>query len=65
VSLTDLSGYGRADLTVGVEGEDAGDGILMYLPSNSTGLGYTQTLVLSRSALGTPAGARLGQALTP
>ncbi|MEU6063157.1 MULTISPECIES: FG-GAP-like repeat-containing protein [Streptomyces] len=65
VSLTDLSGYGRADLTFGVEGEDAGDGILMYLPSNSTGLGYTQTLVLSRSVLGTPAGARLGQTLTP
>ncbi|MFJ8197712.1 FG-GAP-like repeat-containing protein [Streptomyces sp. NPDC096152] len=65
VSLTDLSGYGRADLTFGVEGENSGDGILMYLPSNSSGLGYTQTAVLGRSALGTPAGARVGQTLTP
>ncbi|WP_333776297.1 FG-GAP-like repeat-containing protein [Streptomyces sp. IBSBF 3136] len=65
VSLTDLSGYGRADLTLGVAGEDGGDGILMYLPSNSTGLGYAQTSVLSRMTLGTPAAAALGTALTP
>ncbi|MFI6015391.1 FG-GAP-like repeat-containing protein [Streptomyces sp. NPDC051243] len=65
VSLTDLSGYGRADLTFGAEGEDAGDGILMYLPSNSTGLGFTTMAVHTRTALGTPAGARLGRTLTP
>ncbi|KUN85882.1 hypothetical protein AQJ66_13110 [Streptomyces bungoensis] len=65
VSLTDLSGWGRADLTFGVAGEDSGDGILMYLPSNSSGLGYSQTTVLSKSTLGTPAGARLGTTLTP
>jgi len=65
VSLTDLSGYGRADLTFGVEGEDAGDGILMYVPSNSTGLGLTSTAILSKSQLGTPTGAHLGQTLTP
>ncbi|MEV6052677.1 FG-GAP-like repeat-containing protein [Streptomyces sp. NPDC052107] len=65
VSLTDLSGYGRADLTFGVGGEDGGDGILMYLPSNSTGLGYSQTAVLSKSALGTPTDAALGTNLTP
>jgi hypothetical protein len=65
VSLTDLSGYGRADLTFGVGGEDGGDGILMYLPSNSTGLGYSQTVVLSKSALGTPTDAALGTNLTP
>ncbi|MEU9476345.1 FG-GAP-like repeat-containing protein [Streptomyces sp. NPDC048191] len=65
VSLTDLSGYGRADLTFGVGGEDGGDGILMYLPSNSTGLGYSQTAILSKSALGTPTDAALGTSLTP
>jgi hypothetical protein len=65
VSLTDLSGYGRADLTFGVDNEDGGDGILMYLPSNSTGLGYTQTVILSKTTLGTPTGARLGGTLTP
>ncbi|GEC07885.1 hypothetical protein SSP24_55400 [Streptomyces spinoverrucosus] len=65
VSLTDLSGYGRADLTFGAEGEDAANGIVMYLPSNSTGLGYTQTAVYSRVTLGTPAAGRLGGTLTP
>jgi hypothetical protein len=65
VSLTDLSGYGRADLTFGVAGEDGGDGILMYLPSNSTGLGYAQTLVFSKSNLGTPTDAALGTNLAP
>ncbi|MGW3725103.1 FG-GAP-like repeat-containing protein [Streptomyces sp. NPDC000851] len=65
VSLTDLSGYGRADLTFGASGEDGGDGILMYLPSNSTGLGYAQTVILSKTALGTPTDGMLGQTLTP
>uniref|UniRef100_UPI0004C70831 N-acetylmuramoyl-L-alanine amidase n=1 Tax=Streptomyces cellulosae TaxID=1968 RepID=UPI0004C70831 len=65
VSLSDLSGYGRADLTFGVENEDGGDGILMYLPSNSTGLGYSQTVILSKTTLGTPTDAHLGQTLTP
>ncbi|MFD7403969.1 FG-GAP-like repeat-containing protein [Streptomyces sp. NPDC059866] len=65
VSLTDLSGYGRADLTFGASGEDGGDGILMHLPSNSTGLGYTQTVIFSKSALGTPTDGMLGQTLTP
>nr|WP_247197813.1 FG-GAP-like repeat-containing protein [Streptomyces sp. GESEQ-35] len=65
VSLTDLSGFGRADLTFGVMGEDAGDGILMYTPSNSAGLGYSSTAVFSKSALGTPTGGRLGQTMAP
>ncbi|GKQ40931.1 hypothetical protein ALMP_74500 [Streptomyces sp. A012304] len=65
VTLADLSGYGRADLTFGVEGEDTGNGLLMYVPSGSTGIGYAQTLSLTRTALGTPAAARLGQTLTP
>ncbi|MEU8752596.1 N-acetylmuramoyl-L-alanine amidase [Streptomyces chartreusis] len=65
VSLTDLSGYGRADLTLGAEGEDGTDGIVMYLPSNSTGLGYTQAVIHSKTALGTPTDAHLGQTLTP
>lgn len=65
VTLTDLSGYGRADLTFGAEGEDAGNGLLTYVPSGSTGLDYAHTLALSRTSLGTPAAARLGQLLTP
>ncbi|MFF4091371.1 FG-GAP-like repeat-containing protein [Streptomyces nigra] len=65
VSLTDFSGYGRADLVVGVEGEDAGNGIVMYVPSGSAGLGFGSTAILSRTPLGTPSGAHLGQTLTP
>ncbi|MFE4821230.1 FG-GAP repeat protein [Streptomyces sp. NPDC056704] len=65
VSLTDLTGYGRTDLTVGTEGEDAGDGVLLHVPSGSTGLGLSQAKVYGRAQLGTPTGAHLGQPLTP
>ncbi|MDN3024456.1 N-acetylmuramoyl-L-alanine amidase [Streptomyces sp. S.PB5] len=65
VSLSDLSGYGRADLTFGADNEDTGDGILLHLPSNSTGLGYADAVIYSKTALGTPTDARLGQVLTP
>ncbi|WLW52697.1 N-acetylmuramoyl-L-alanine amidase [Streptomyces sp. YU58] len=65
VSLTDLSGYGRADLTFGADGEDGTDGILLYLPSNSTGPGYGDSVIYSKTTLGTPTDGRLGQTLTP
>ncbi|MER6349069.1 FG-GAP-like repeat-containing protein [Streptomyces sp. NPDC001595] len=65
VTLSDLSGYGRADLTFGADGEDGTDGILLHLPSNSTGLGYSQAVIYSKTTLGTPTDARLGQTLTP
>nr|WP_307026766.1 FG-GAP-like repeat-containing protein [Streptomyces canus] len=65
VSLTDLSGYGRADLTFGADNEDAGDGILLHLPSNSRGLGYADAVIYSRTTLATPTDARLGQVLAP
>ncbi|MFE9173800.1 FG-GAP-like repeat-containing protein [Streptomyces kebangsaanensis] len=65
VSLTDLSGHGRAGLVIGSEGEDAGDGLLLYTPVHSTGFGLARTVALRGTALGTPAGARLGQALSP
>lgn len=65
VALADLSGYGRADLTFGADGEDGTDGILLHLPSNSTGLGYTDTVIYSKTTLGTPTDGRLGQTLTP
>ncbi|PAZ16174.1 hypothetical protein CLM62_09740 [Streptomyces sp. SA15] len=65
VSLSDLSGYGRADLTFGADGEDGTDGILLHLPSNSTGLGYADSVIYSKTTLGTPTDGRLGQTLTP
>ncbi|MGA5136027.1 hypothetical protein [Streptomyces azureus] len=35
------------------------------LPSNSTGLGYADSVISGKSTLGTPTDARLGQTLTP
>ncbi|MGW3658062.1 FG-GAP and VCBS repeat-containing protein [Streptomyces sp. NPDC005151] len=60
VSLTDLSGYGRADLIIGAEGEDAGNGTLLYIPSNSTGLGVSTSVYYGRTQLGTATGVHLG-----
>ncbi|MER7490678.1 FG-GAP-like repeat-containing protein [Streptomyces sp. NPDC126497] len=65
VSLTDLSGYGRADLTVGAEGEDTSDGVLLYVPSNSSGLGYGDSYAFGKGTLGLAADLRLGRTLTP
>jgi hypothetical protein len=63
VALTDLSGYGRADLVLGAAGEDSGDGYLIHVPANSTGLGLTTSHGITRAVLGTPAGARVGTTL--
>ncbi|MGP3982069.1 FG-GAP-like repeat-containing protein [Streptomyces sp. KR80] len=65
VVLHDLSGWGRADLAIGVEGEDAGDGVILQLDSGSSGVSTSTGVYYSRSNLGTPAGARLGQTQTP
>ncbi|MFF3344426.1 FG-GAP-like repeat-containing protein [Streptomyces sp. NPDC002779] len=65
VTLTDLSGYGRADLTVGANGEDGTDGVLLHIPSNSTGIGYGDSLIYSKTTLGTPTDGGLGQVLAP
>ncbi|MEU5165426.1 MULTISPECIES: N-acetylmuramoyl-L-alanine amidase [Streptomyces] len=65
VSLTDLSGWGRADLTVGVDGEDTGNGVLLHMPSGSAGISVGASFYLSRTVLGTESGGRLGHSLTP
>ncbi|MBC2901427.1 FG-GAP-like repeat-containing protein [Streptomyces cupreus] len=65
VSLADLSGYGRADLTIGADGEDGTDGILLHIPSNSTGIGYGDSVIYSKTTLGTPTDGGLGAVLAP
>ncbi|RVU18277.1 hypothetical protein EOT10_32385 [Streptomyces antnestii] len=65
VSLADLSGYGRADLVIGAAGEDTGNGTLLYVPSNSTGLGLSTSKYIGQTQLGTPAAAGLGTTLAP
>ncbi|MFI5657282.1 N-acetylmuramoyl-L-alanine amidase [Streptomyces sp. NPDC051684] len=65
VALTDLSGYGRTDLVLGSAGENTGEGMLTYVPSNSGGLGLSSTSNLTKAKLGTPATGRLGTNLAP
>ncbi|KUO21686.1 FG-GAP-like repeat-containing protein [Streptomyces dysideae] len=65
VVLQDLSGWGRADLAIGVEGEDTYDGVILQLDSGSSGIDTSGGVYYNRGALGTPVDARLGQTLTP
>lgn len=65
VVLQDLSGWGRADLAIGAEGENAYDGTILQLDSGSSGVDTTNGVYYGRAVLGTPAGAYMGQALTP
>ncbi|MGV9879458.1 FG-GAP-like repeat-containing protein [Streptomyces sp. NPDC003006] len=65
VTLADLSGSGHADLAIGVDGEDAGDGTILQLDSGGSGVPGSSGVYYGRTTLGTPAGARLGQTLTP
>ncbi len=65
VLLADQSGFGRADLAIGTEGEDAGNGSVAYLGSGSSGVDVSGAVVMGRGTLGAPAGAQLGQTLTP
>ncbi|MFI5553474.1 FG-GAP-like repeat-containing protein [Streptomyces sp. NPDC051738] len=65
VVLQDLSGWGRADLAIGVEGEDAYNGVILQLDSGNSGIDTSGGVYYGKSALGTPTGAHLGQTLTP
>ncbi|WP_405798217.1 FG-GAP-like repeat-containing protein [Streptomyces sp. NBC_01506] len=66
VSLTDLSGYSRADLAIGADGEDANNGTILQLDNSSTsGIVPSSGLYYGTTALGAPAGLRIGQVLTP
>ncbi|MGR8008757.1 FG-GAP-like repeat-containing protein [Streptomyces hypolithicus] len=66
VSLTDLSGYGRADLAIGADGEDSGNGTVLQLDNSSTSSVVTSSGVYyGTTALGTPAAAAVGKVLNP
>ncbi|GHH76940.1 hypothetical protein GCM10018793_24010 [Streptomyces sulfonofaciens] len=65
VLLADLSGYGRTDLAIGAEGEDAGNGVVAALGSGSAGIDVAGADLMGRGTLGAPAGAHLGQTLAP
>ncbi|MFD7707449.1 FG-GAP-like repeat-containing protein [Streptomyces sp. NPDC059786] len=65
VSLTDVTGDGYAELTVGTEGEDAGNGTLLYVPVASGAVLPAGSKYYGVTQLGTATGARLGGLLTP
>ncbi|MEU6761410.1 FG-GAP-like repeat-containing protein [Streptomyces sp. NPDC046853] len=65
VVLTDLSGYGRADLAIGVDGEDEGNGTILQLDTTASGVSTTTGTYYGRTQLGTPTAAHLGESLTP
>ncbi|GGZ57123.1 hypothetical protein GCM10010344_23930 [Streptomyces bluensis] len=65
VSLTDLTGDGYADLTIGTEGEDTGNGTLLWVPVQDGTVTTTKSTYYGLTQLGTSTGARLGQVLTP
>ncbi len=56
VVLKDLSGWGRADLALGAEGENAYDGTVLQLDSGSSGISTDGHVYYWRSTLGTPRG---------
>ncbi|MEU9750862.1 FG-GAP-like repeat-containing protein [Streptomyces niveus] len=66
VSLTDLSGYSRADVAIGADGEDSDNGTILQLDNSSTsGIVTSSGLYYGTTALGAPAGIRIGRTLTP
>ncbi|MER6105318.1 FG-GAP-like repeat-containing protein [Streptomyces sp. NPDC001832] len=66
VSLTDLSGYSRADIAIGADGEDTNNGTVLQLDNTSTsGIKPDTGLYYGVSALGSPTGIRIGLTLAP
>ncbi|MGW5198063.1 hypothetical protein [Streptomyces spiralis] len=63
--FVELSGHERAGLAFGADGEDTGDGLLLYTPDRIIGFGLADTIAPHTVALGTPTGAHLGHTLTP
>ncbi|MBT2489971.1 FG-GAP repeat protein [Streptomyces sp. ISL-96] len=66
VSLTDLSGYTRADLAIGADGEDTNNGTVLQLDNSSTsGVVNSSGIYYGRTSLGAPAGVNIGKVLNP
>ncbi|WOX22533.1 FG-GAP-like repeat-containing protein [Streptomyces solicathayae] len=60
VTLKDLSGYVRADLAIGADGEDANNGTIVQIDNGSAGVARASGLYYGMTQLGTVAGARIG-----
>lgn len=64
-SLTDVTGDGYADLLTGTEGEDTGNGTILYVPAADGAPAPTKSSYYGLTQLATSTGGRLGQLLTP
>ncbi|WP_343242509.1 MULTISPECIES: FG-GAP-like repeat-containing protein [unclassified Streptomyces] len=65
VSLADLRGNAWADLVIGAEGENTGDGTVLHIETTTSGINPASGTYFGSSALGLAAAAHAGQALAP
>ncbi|WP_399932284.1 FG-GAP-like repeat-containing protein [Streptomyces kanamyceticus] len=65
VSLADLRGNAWADLSIGAEGENTGDGTILYLETTASGVNSANGVYFGSSVLGLATAAHAGQVLTP
>ncbi|ORT59516.1 hypothetical protein BKD26_11355 [Streptomyces sp. CB03238] len=66
VVLTDLSGYGRADLALGADGESANNGVILQLDNSSTsGVVPSSGIYYGVNSLGAGTGLNIGRLLAP
>lgn len=65
VTLTDLRGTTRADLAIGADGENAGNGTILQIDTDTNGIIPAGAVYLSPGTLGLPTASHVGQALAP
>jgi hypothetical protein len=65
VSLTDLHGTSRADLAIGASGENDGDGTVVKIDTDASGVLPSTAVYYGPTVMGTPAGSHIGVTLTP
>lgn len=65
VTLTDLRGTTRADLAIGADGENAGNGTILQIDTDTNGIIPAGAVYLGPGTLGLPTASHVGQALAP
>lgn len=63
--LADVSGWGRTDLALGMDGENGKDGGVITIPAGSTGIHADQSDFKGKGTFDSPSGAQLGFMLEP
>ncbi|WP_257155910.1 FG-GAP-like repeat-containing protein [Streptomyces sp. Ru87] len=65
VTLTDLRGTAQPDIAIGADGENSGDGTVLQIDIDATGVVFTSGLYYGPGTLGLPAASHIGQTLAP